>query len=403
MTSLTSQIPQEEYQREIAPQHWRLSVGERRAGGKGTQNLGFWRLKKRIRVEKDVVYAVDEPYQARLAALVSEEKPKHIPCCVIGNPIPDPSRPGQLTIPESIAFREIAMYGKNVRLCYCNNPFDAQPTATRVIREKAQGEDGQTYERIVGKKIIPCPLDACKYRTCDPPQCKNDIVVNLELPWTQIAGAVAKYHTTGMTAWDSIVASLLHVATITGGWLTLVPLVFLYEEKKLSSGRWVPAPRFYFAGDDQKLLKSGSALAEVYLGTGNHSRKLKQLQAHVVSSTLEILEDPDEQRETAGEFWQGNKGIIDADFTADQEEAAPEAAVESPPAFALPLQTEGSLTEKMDALGEELWPQEKQKAAIAGLKSMADAGKLAQQLVAALKAKNTGKVEQLQMGGEKDA
>ncbi len=347
---LTSRLPREEQHVQKASQEWRLSVGEKT--GNSTRNLRFWMLKKRHREQGGkATYLIDKEAQARLVEMAGEAQPKVLCCSVIGNPVADDLRPGKMTVPDSIVFREIAMFGNGRRLCYCQDPQAPKPMCHRAIQETVT-RNGKTFKQITGYEDRPCTRDhpdkPCLAFNSDPPKCKPHIIVPLYLPWTGKSGA-AVYRTTGWTAWGSMLDSLLQIAAMTNGWLHGLPLELVYEEHQLAAGPWVPAPRFrYNVTSAQKALTEANEMKALFEGEEEEEeedglphiagpslhgmilaevQKLRDLyqggpaiqasQEEVAEAIASTLTDPVEQRETQEEFW---PGVQDVEF----EEVPPE-------------------------------------------------------------------------------
>lgn len=314
MSVITSRLPREDTRTQQASQEWRLSVGKK--SGNSVKRLGYWNLTRRVKEGNSVDYLLDQETQAELIRRVDDDQPKVLPCSVIGNPIEDPLRPGHWTLPDSIIFREIACFGNGRRLCYCQNPHDVSPVANRAIQEQVQA-GGKAFKRITGYQQIPCSREStdkpCQAYHSNPPKCKPHIIVPLYLPWSGKSGACV-YRTTGWTAFDSMVDSLLAIAAMTNGWLHGLPLEFVYEEKQVGVNQfWVPAPRFRLVTHDARAaLLEGNEMRNLFAGNGQ--RLLKAQSEDVREGIAESLADPTEQRETQQEFY---PDAIDAEFEAE--------------------------------------------------------------------------------------
>ena len=344
MEAVTSRLPREDTRTQQASQEWRLSVGVKK--GNGVQKLGYWNITKRVKDGKATNYLLDEAMQARLRAINDDAQPKVLPCSVIGNPVDDPLRPGHLTIPDSIIFREIAAFGAGRRHCYCQDPQAAKPVCMRATQETVTAGD-KTFKRITGYHEMPCTRDdkdkPCTAWHSDPPKCKPHIIVPLYLPWSGNSGACV-YRTTGWTAFDSMVDSLLAIAAMTNGWLHGLPLEFVYEEKQVGANQfWVPAPRFRLVTQDaRQALLAGNEMRGLYAGDG---QKLLQARSEEVRDGIAAsIADPHEQRETQEEFY---PDATDAEFTAGDITPEEAAAIKAAEAAEYERQYGGGSTQRL--------------------------------------------------------
>lgn len=325
--SVSSRLPREADHIQKASQEWRLSVGRKK--GNGVEKLGYWNITRRVKEPGSTKadYVLDEPMQARLRATCDDRQPKVIQCSLIGNPVEDELRPGRFTLPDSIIFREIAYFGAGRRLCYCQNPHDPKPIAHAAIQEQVT-RGGKTFKQITGYQELVCTHNhkdkPCLAYNTDSPKCKPHIIVPLYLPWSGQSGACV-YRTTGWTAFDSMVDSLLQIAAMTNGWLHGLPLEFVYEEKQVGVNQyWVPAPRFRLVTPDaRQALLAGNDMRGLFAGDGQ--KLLKARVEDVRDGIAAALEDPAEQRETAQEFYpesvaEGEYEVIEtgAEPTADE-------------------------------------------------------------------------------------
>jgi hypothetical protein len=327
---LTSRLPREQEHVTQASQEWRLSVGVK--AGNSVKKLGYWMLTRRHReTGGKCIYVKDEAMQALLETKCSDAQPKVLPCSLIGNPVEDELRPGHLTMPDSIIFREIAMFGAGRRLCYCQNPDAPKPLAHRAVQEQVT-RSGKTFKQITGYQELPCSRDnpdkPCQAFSADPPKCKPHIIVPLYLPWSGSTGACV-YRTTGWTAFDSMLDSLTAIAHMTGGWLHGLPLELVYEERQVGINQyWVPAPRFRLVTTDARAaLAAGKDMRQLMLADGGAER-LQARSETVRAGITATLADPVEQRETQEEFWPGAgaEDCLDGEFEELPADGAPTAS-----------------------------------------------------------------------------
>ncbi len=427
------------------PQAYRIAIGHMEKNREGkTYPAGddFFSIRRlSMQAKERPTYVVDQALQEALCAQVGikDGKPTVCPVSVLGNPIPqdyvdsDGNQRKRMVLPPSILWARMARYWGGRCLCYCEE-FDAEQTGKatqRVWKEhsKTRGEKTTKWYTLAEEKRVDCDPKNCPWATGmhgqspyeGTPLCKPQIIASFTLPFAPVTGSVAQFRSTGWHSYFALRDSLLLIAAENGGWLHQLPFRLIFGYAAASSGRTVPAIRVEFAGEPRILRATTEKVQSEYLGQERQlvsaQHDLKQLQAGIVEGIIEDLQDPAQEEAFQAEFQpEGDRQPLPADVlegevekvaegeTETEEEGAPEELPAEPskeePAFDLPLATEASLTDKMAVLE---WDEAKQKAALAGLKSMADAGKLAQELVAELKGKRNGKVEQLQMGGEKDA
>lgn len=326
MATDLAQLPGEHLIPDIPPQDVVLSFSEtkeeahKRAGKTAAgQRLGYWRILRQSRQPGgSAVYLVDEDLQAELCRLTQSDRPQYVPCAIAGNPMPDPSRPGELTIPDSVMFRRFAWYAGRKPVCHCATEDALNRMATRTITER-----GQKVEKPYPCLALECPDFIAK-------KCKRHIVVNLYLPWA--AGKVAKFRTTSVVSFGSMRASLLDIANMTGGWLHWLPLEIVWDEE-LVGEHWVPQIRFRpDSRIAQKMLEEGTRLSGLYGQSTTQAMQVKRLQEQSRTSLVRFVEDPAEQAAFQQEFHpeQSAPPVIDADFTAEDAPAA--VAPEPPPA-----------------------------------------------------------------------
>lgn len=315
-TDTLSQLPDEHMIPDIPPQDVVLSFSEtkqeaeQRAGKTAAgQRMGYWRILRQSRQPGgSAVYQVDPELQSMLCNLVKDERPQYVPCAIAGNPMPDPSRPGELTIPDSVMFRRFAWYAGSRPVCRCATEASVNRMATRTVQEGAK-----KVEKPYSCLALECPDFIAK-------KCKRHIVANLYLPWA--AGKVAKFRTTSVVSFGSMRSSLLDIANMTGGWLHWMPLEIVWDEelvyeKESGTPYWVPQIRFRPDGRiAQKMLEEGSRLSALYGQSTTQAMQVKRLQEQSRSSIARFVEDPAEQALFAQEFHPQAKAelpIIDAE------------------------------------------------------------------------------------------
>jgi hypothetical protein len=345
MAAELSQLPGEHEIKDIPPQDVVLSfsetkeeasarAGKQAAGGR----LGYWRVLRQSRQPGgSAVYVVDQELQSLLCQIVKDDRPQFVPCAVAGNPVPDPSRPGELTIPDSVMFRRFAWYAGRKPVCHCATEDALNRMATRTVM------DGKNkVEKPYPCLGLECPDFIAK-------KCKRHIVANLYLPWA--AGKVAKFRTTSVVSFGSMRSSLLDIANMTGGWLHWLPLEVVWDEE-LVGEYWVPKIRFRpDSRIAQKMLEEGTRLSALYGQSATQAMQVKRLQEQSRSSIVRFVEDPAEQAAFAQEYHPENKAteapIIDATFTVETpsehkpqrlEEPAPSAPEPEPEGEELQLQ-----------------------------------------------------------------
>jgi len=330
--SFLSQFPGEADILDIPPAEWVLSFSrtkpeQKKATGKegAGARLGYWRVLRHVREQGGSgYYELDVRMQSRLVEATKSDEPPYVPCLLFGNPIPDPAREGQLTIPDSIMFRRRARYPGPT--CKCVEGAKLEPHAQEAMTEKAKGT-----ERTVGWKDRLCLGDECPDTVAV--KCKLHIVVNVYLPWAVTAGGCAKWRTTGVVNFGRVRSSLLGIAQQTGGWLTGLPMRLVYGEEYVHPF-WVPACRFTPAVDGKLLLQAGEEQARLIAGNLQALAQVNRLEAQSRASIVRFVEEPSERVLFGEEFHPGTKAtppVIDGEFekevpVGDATVAAPEEA-----------------------------------------------------------------------------
>ena len=322
MAAELAQLPGEHEVKDIPPQDVVLSfsetkeeaaarAGKQAAGGR----LGYWRILRQSRqTGGSAVYLVDQELQQQLCKLTGEERPQYVPCAIAGNPIPDPSRPGELTLPDSVMFRRFAWYAGRKPICHCDQEATVGRMATRTFKD-----GNKTLE-----KPHPCAGQDCPDFIAG--KCKRQIICNLYLPWA--AGKVAKFRTSSIVSFGSMRSSLLDIANMTGGWLHWLPLECVWDEE-LVGQYWVPKIRFRMdARIAQKALEEGTRLSALYGQSQEQAMQVKRLQEQSRTSIVAFVQDPAEQAAYQREFYPGQDKtpeVIEGEFEpAPAEEHTPQ-------------------------------------------------------------------------------
>ena len=314
-----------------------MNTGQAGAGAK----LGYWRPLRRD-LQGGNIPIPDERLLPLLQKITDEERPSYVPCCVVGNPVPDPMRPGELTLSNGIMFRRFAWYAKQGVYCSCDQADPIGRKAIRSVQELAK-ENGREFKREVGKKELPCLGESCKDYMGG--RCKLQVVVSVRLPW---AGAkVAMYRTTGQASFEAMMASLLDIHQMAGT-LHGIPLELVYGETKSRKFGMIPCVRFepdrHIA---DRLLEEGRRVSQLYGDT----TRVAQLAERARTEIVAFVEDPSEQAQFRQEFHPNNRDLppVDATFSVETppahapqglEETAPEPEDEGEP-FELQSPPEG--------------------------------------------------------------
>lgn len=303
-------LPRENERAIAPPQKVRLAIGSSvwnpKAGRMIPQKDDHFTVRRLSKQEKGATYIVDQELQAAMCEAAGvTEKPTAIPVTVIGNASMglDGKTP---TLPESILFSEMARYSGSRRECVCRQfGADGKGLAHRRYYETKQKKSGTgTYKLLAREEDIACDPDTCPFATGvqneGVPTCKPHVIANVLLPWAASVGTAAKFKTTGWTNYYGMRDSLFVIAMQTNGWLHDIPLMFVFDWARNTDGQLIPAVRFEFRGDVEELrAKAIPRLKEWQQSEG----QLKALQAGIIESTLEIIEDPDEQEATQAEFY----------------------------------------------------------------------------------------------------
>ena len=276
--------------------------------------IGFWRPLRRD-LQNGNIPIPDERLMPLLQKITDEERPSYVPCCVVGNPMPDPMRPGELTLSNGIMFRRFAWYAKQGVYCACDQSDPIDRKAIRSVQELAK-ENGREFKREVGKKEVPCLGEDCKDYM--EGRCKLQVVVSVRLLW---AGAkVAMYRTTGQASFEAMVASLLDIHQMAGT-LHGIPLELAYGETKSRKFGMIPCVRFepdrHIA---DRLLEEGRRVSQLYGDTTRVAQLAERARTEIVS----FVEDPGEQLAFRQEFHPNNKttpDVIDATFEKEPPSA----------------------------------------------------------------------------------
>ncbi len=408
-----SQMPGEDLIPDISPQDVVLSFSEtkteasKRAGKQAAgQRLYYWRILRRSRQPGGKAdYNEDKELQALLCRENGNDRPQYVPCVVFGNPVADPSREDKLTLPDSIVFRELAMFQGAKPICRCNQATELNRVAQFAILEPGKDSrgnalktpEGKPIMKKVGEKSRECLGAKCPDRIAA--KCKPHIVVNLYLPWAR--GICAKFRCASVVTFGSMRSSLLDIAGMTGGVLHGVPLEMVWDEIWVDNpGAWVPQIRFRpHVQDASRLLEEGNRLLQLQSSSANAAAQVKRLQEQSRTAIVKFMDDPAEQKAFAQEYHpnqqQGAPVIIEGQYEVETPEAeTPAPATEPEPApaapaaptstFTLPEAMEGKLLDLMNVL--EMSDTD-QAAAFGKLTSLADANALLKDLMLRVKTK----------------
>jgi len=339
-----SQLPGEGEILDIPPQDVVLSFSrtkeeQRKLTGKDGvgKRLGYWRILRRRRDGgKSAVYYDDLELNAQLRQMTGEEQPSWVPMVVYGNPIPDPSRPEQLTIPDTVIFRELAWYAGHKPICRCATANELNRMAERAVTEQEAGPDGKSRNRIISRKPYPCRARQCPDLIAG--KCKPHIVLNCYLPWA--AGQVCKFRSSGWTSFGAMRSSLLDIAKKTGGWLQDLPLEMIYDEEQVGD-YWVPQIRFRLSRTmAHRALEEGQRLLQLVGSNTQQAMQVTRLQQQARQSIVRFTQDPGEQAAFQAEFHPEQAAVptvLEGEFTP--EPAADEGEsfeLQSPPETTVP-------------------------------------------------------------------
>ena len=303
-------LPGENDRPPVPPMKYRLSIGEMATTSSGKtapRKMDYFQIRRLTRQGDKPTYVVDQPLQKALCAAVGvTEKPTIVPVTLVGNIEMVNGKP---VIPESILFAEMARYWGGRRECCCKywDPETGVGTAKKRNYAK-ETRSGREVTVFTGEEEIACDPATCPYATgrhniskySGIALCKPHVIASVCLPFAPSVGSAAKVKTTGWASYFGMRDSLLTIGLQTGGWLHDIPLFLVLDWGRSADGQAIPVLRFEYQGNVDALRDTMIPLLARWRGQDS---VIKQLQASQVASTMDLIEDQDDQRVTNEEFF----------------------------------------------------------------------------------------------------
>lgn len=310
---------------------YRLSIGEvapTSSGKTAPRKINYFQIRRLTRQGDKPAYVVDQQLQKALCAAVGvTEKPTVVPVTLVGNIEMVNGKP---VIPESILFAEMARYWGGRRECCCNQWDAATGVGTAKKRNYTkETRNGREVTVFTGEEEIACDPSTCPYATgrhnvgkyAGVALCKPHVIASVCLPFAPSVGSAAKVKTTGWASYFGMRDSLLTIGLQTGGWLHDIPLLLVLDWGRSADGQAIPILRFEYEGNVDALRNTMIPLLGRWQGQDS---MIKQLQAGQVASTVDLIEDQDDQRATNAEFFpETAHEKVDVQVEPSVEEATP--------------------------------------------------------------------------------
>jgi hypothetical protein len=303
-------LPGEHDRPPVPPMKYRLSIGEvapTSSGKTAPRKMDYFQIRRLTRQGDKPTYMVDQALQkAMCAASGVTEKPTAVPVTLVGNIEMVDGKP---VIPESILFAEMARYWGGRRECCCKQWDEETGVGTAKKRNYAkETRNGREVTVFTGEEEIACDPATCPFATgrhnigkyAGVALCKPHVIASVCLPFAPSVGSAAKVKTTGWASYFGMRDSLLTIGLQTGGWLHDIPLLLVLDWGRSADGQAIPILRFEYEGNVDALRDTMIPLLGRWKGQDN---TIKQLQAGQVASTVDLVEDQDDQRATNAEFY----------------------------------------------------------------------------------------------------